>query len=164
MTTNEQVKTIPDGYTTVTPWIITRDTNAQIEFMTKAFDAEEIFRVVGEDGTIGHAEARIGTSIVMMFDSRDHWIDTPAFLRLYLDDADATFEKAINAGATAVTRMTHAPWGERVGRILDPQGNLWWLHTRIENVDEAELARRAEDPKFVEAMNYIQGSDIIPRR
>lgn len=159
-----KIPAVPEGYTTVTPWIITRDTNAQIEFMTEAFGAQEIFRVADEDGLIGHAEARIGDAVVMLFDSRPDWVETPAYLRLYVEDGDAVFERALKAGAKAVTNMTHAPWGERVGRVQDPLGNLWWIHTRIEEVDEAELARRAEDPQFVEALRYIQSAKIIPTR
>lgn len=161
---NTKVKAVPDGYTTVTPWIITRDTAAQIEFMTKAFGAEELFRVADEAGLIGHAEARIGDAIVMLFDSRPNWVDTPAYLRLYVKDGEAVFERALEAGAEPITRMTHAPWGELVGRVRDPQGNVWWIHTRIEELDEAELARRAKDPRFVEALRYIQSTDAIPHR
>ena len=150
--------TVPEGYHAVTPWVITRDTSKLIEFATRAFDAVELARVVGEDGTIGHAEFRIGDSVVMGFDSRPGWPDTPAFLRLYVEDADATFRKAQAAGATAVTEVTHLFWGDRVGRVRDPLGNLWWIQTRVEDVDEAEMARRMSDPVWQERMAYVEGS------
>ncbi|WIV58657.1 VOC family protein [Amycolatopsis nalaikhensis] len=152
---------VPDGYTTVTPWIIGRDTAALIDFLKRAFDAEEIGRVVGEDGKIGHAEVRIGDAVVMAFDARDDWPDTLAFLRLYMPDSEETQRRAIEAGATEVTRQTVLFFGDRVGRVRDPFGNLWWIQTRLENLDEAEMARRAQLPEYVEAMNYVQGA--LPR-
>ncbi|MCR6490326.1 VOC family protein [Amycolatopsis sp. OK19-0408] len=151
------VNPVPDGYTTVTPWLIGRDTAALIDFLERAFDAEEIARVVGEDGKIGHAEVRVGDAVVMAFDSPDGWADTPAFLRLYVPDSEETQRRAIAAGATEVTRQTVLFFGDRVGRVRDPFGNLWWIQTRLEDLDEAELARRAQLPEYVEAMNYVQG-------
>jgi PhnB protein len=74
---------VPEGYHSVTPWIISRDSSRLIEFLTAAFSAEEIARVVSDDGSIVHAEVRIGDS-VLMFDAEPHWPDTPAFLRLYV--------------------------------------------------------------------------------
>ena len=154
------VNPVPDGYTTVTPWIIGRDTAGLIDFLKRAFDAEELGRVVGDDGTIGHAEVRIGDAVVMAFDSLDDWVETPAYLRLYVPDSEETQRRAIEAGATEVTRQTVLFFGDRVGRVRDPFGNLWWIQTRLEDLDEAELARRAQLPEYVEAMNYVQGAKL----
>src|SRR5688500_1468886 len=96
----------PDGYGTVTPWIISKDTAQLLEFVTRAFDATELARITTDDGRVGHAEARIGDSVVMMFDAKPGWSDTPAFLRLYVDDGSATFREALASGAGAVTEMT----------------------------------------------------------
>src|SRR5215207_10245347 len=156
------VQPIPEGYHTVTPWIISRDSAQLIDFLTAAFGAEEIARVVGEDGTIGHAEIRIGVSVVMMFDARPHWPDTPAFLRLYVADGDAVFQQALHAGATAVTEMTHLFWGDRVGRVRDPFGNLWWIQTRIEDVSHEEMQRRAAEKEWIDAMRYLQNAEFFP--
>lgn len=153
---------IPDGYTSVTPWIISRDMAGLLDYVREAFGAEELARVVGDDGSIGHAEFRIGNAIVMGFDAKPHWPDTPAFLRLYVDDADATFRRAVAAGGTAVTEVTHLFWGDRVGRVRDPFGNLWWIQARVEEVDEAEMTRRMTDPEWVERMAYVQGSLAFP--
>jgi len=158
----DNLQPIPDGYHAVTPWIISRDSARLIEFLAAAFGAEEIARVVGEDGTIGHAEVRIGDSVVMMFDARPHWPDTPAFLRLYVADGDAVFQQALHAGATAVTEMTHLFWGDRVGRVRDPFGNLWWIQTRIEEVSPEEMERRASEKAWVDAMEYVQGAHFFP--
>jgi PhnB protein len=155
------VRTIPEGYHTVTPWILSRDSAQLIAFLERAFAGQEIARVVGEDGAIGHAEVRIGDSVVMMFDAKPDWPDTPGFLRLYVDDANATFQQALRAGATAVTEVTHLFWGDLVGRVRDPQGNLYWIQQRIENVSEEEMARRMSDPHFIAAMEYVQGAEFF---
>lgn len=160
----QQVKhPIPEGYTTVTPFVIVKGAAEFIDFTKKAFDAEELTRV-GEDGAIGHAEVRIGNAIVMLFDSKDYWPPTPAFLRLYVDDCDAAYEQALKAGGTSVTKPTDAPWGDRVARVKDPLGNLWWIMTRMENLTEEELGARYGDPKYLAAMEYLQSAEFFPRK
>ena len=164
MTTSRahHVQPVPVGYHSVTPWIIPRDSARLIEFLNAAFGAEEIGRVVCEDGSIGHGEVRIGDSVVMMFDAKPHWPDTPAFLRLYVADGDAVFQQALRAGATPVTEMTHLFWGDRVGRVRDPFGNLWWIQTRVENVSLEEMERRATEKEWIDAMEYVQGANFFP--
>ena len=115
---------VPEGYNSVSPWVISRDTNAVIEFAKAAFGADEIGRVADERGVIGHAEFRIGDSVVLAFDGKPHWPDTPAFLRLYVEDADATFRRALDVGGVAVTNVTHLFWGDRIGRVLRSDGQL----------------------------------------
>lgn len=154
---------IPEGYTTVTPFVIVKGAAEFIDFTKKAFGAEEITRV-GEDGAIGHAEVRIGNAIVMLFDSKDYWPPTPAFLRLYVDDCNTTYEQALKAGGISVTKPTDAPWGDRVARVKDPLGNLWWIMTRMENLTEEELGMRYSDPKYLAAMEYIQSAEFFPKK
>lgn len=158
------VQPIPAGYTTVTPWIISRDTVQLIDYLKRAFQAEELACLVDEHGVVGHAEVRIGDAVVMAFDARPDWPPTPAFLRLYVPDADATHRRAVEAGGTSVTEVTHLAFGDRVGRVRDPLGNLWWIQTRVEDVEPAELERRWTDPQFVRAMEYVQGADFFPGR
>jgi PhnB protein len=160
-TTGQRVSAIPEGYHTVTPWIISRDTAGLIEFVKAAFGAEDLGRVYNDDGSIGHAEVRIGDSVVMMFDAKPDWPDTPGLLRLYVEDADATFQRALQAGATAITELTHLFWGDLVGRVRDPLGNLWWIQQRIEEVNPEEMERRISDPTFAEAMAYVQGAEFF---
>lgn len=148
----------PPGYGTVTPWVISRDTARLIDFATAAFGAVELARIPGPDGGIGHAEMRIGDSVVMMFDAFDGWPDTPAFLRLYVADADATYRNALDAGATSVTEVTFLFFGDRVGRVRDPLGNIWWIQAHVEDVDPAELASRPRDPAAMEALGYVESS------
>jgi uncharacterized glyoxalase superfamily protein PhnB len=156
------VKPVPDGYYTVTPWIISRDTAQLIDYVKEAFEAEEIARVVGEDGSIGHAEVRIGDSVVMMFDAKPDWPPTPAFLRLYVTDADAVHRHAVAAGGISVTDVTHLFFGDRVGRVRDPLGNLWWIQTRVEDVGLEEMEQRLDDPAFTQAMAYVMGAEFFP--
>jgi len=153
---------IPEGYHAVTPFVISKDAGRFLDFMTEAFGAEELARVVGEDGAIGHAESRIGDSVVMAFDAKQGWPDTPAFLRIYVPDGDATYRQALDAGATSVTEMTDMPWGDRVGRVRDPVGNLWWIMSRIEDVAPEEMERRYGEQKYIDAMEYVQSSDFFP--
>jgi uncharacterized glyoxalase superfamily protein PhnB len=155
------VKPVPEGYSTVTPWIISADTARLIDYVNKAFDAEEIARVVGDDGSIGHAEVRIGNSVVMMFDAKPDWPPTPGFLRLYVQDADAVHRQAVAAGGTSVTDVTHLFFGDRVGRVRDPLGNLWWIQTHIEDVSPEQMQRRLSDPAFTRAMQYVQGAEFF---
>ena len=156
------VRAVPEGYYTVTPWIISPDTAGLIDYVRAAFDAEEIARVVVDGGRIGHAEVRIGDSVVMMFDSMPDWPPTPAFLRLYVEDADATHRRAVAAGGTSVTEVTHLAFGDRVGRVRDPFGNLWWIQTRVEDLTLDEMNERFADPTFVAAMEYVAGAEFFP--
>lgn len=165
MATNpSRVSPVPTGMQSVTPWIISRDTAALIEFLERAFDGEELGRVTNPDGTIGHAEVRIGDTQVALFDARPDWVDTPAFLRFYVADSDNVFRKAVEAGATAITEMTELAFGDRIGRVRDPFGNLWWIMEHVADLTWEEMQARSDKPEFIEAMNYVQGADIIPKR
>ncbi|MER6951667.1 VOC family protein [Nonomuraea sp. NPDC000554] len=147
----------PEGYNTVTPWIVTKDTARLIDFIKEAFDAEELGRVHVDGGAIGHAEARIGDAIVMMFDS-PFPVETPGLLRLFVADADAVVERAVQAGAALVTRPTELLWGDKVGRVRDPLGNVWWIQERVAELTPEQMGERAADPKFAEAMTYLQST------
>ena len=149
---------VPPGYHAVTPWVISRDTARLIEFTKQAFGAAELARIPGPAGGIGHAEVRIGDSVVMMFDAPGGWPDTPAFLRLYVEDGDTAYQRALQAGAAPVTEMTTLFFGDRVGRVRDPLGNIWWIQAHVEDVDPAELARRPADQAAAEALRYVEES------
>lgn len=118
--------------------------------------------MVDEHGVVGHAEMRIGNAIVMMFDARPEWPATPAFLRLYVADADATHRQAVAAGGTSVTEVTELFWGDRVGRVRDPFGNLYWIQTRVADLTEEQMMARMNDPEFVRAMEYVQSANFFP--
>ena len=156
---------VPEGYTTVTPWMISKDTAGLIEFLEQAFGAEELARVENPNGPgIGHAEVRIGNAVVMLFDVLSpEWPHTPAFLRLYLADGDAAYQRAVDAGATPLHRMTEMFWGDRVGRVRDPFGNVYWIQTRVAELAPDEIARRMVAPEFVAAMEYMQSGELVLR-
>jgi len=152
------LSTIPEGYTTVTPWIISADTPQLIDFVTAAFDGVELGRMANADGSIGHAEIRIGDAIVMAFDAPTGTPPQPAFIRLYLPDARIAFGGAIQAGAIEVTKPTLLAFGDRVARVRDPLGNIWWLQQRVEEVSEAQMQQRWGDPRWSEPMTYVQNT------
>jgi PhnB protein len=154
-------KPVPEGYHAVTPFVIAKGAARFIDFMKEAFDATELGRVVDEHGALGHAEVRIGDSVVMTFDAKDGWPETPAFLRLYVADVDSTYQRALKAGAIWVTDLTNMPWGDRICRVRDPLGNLWWLMTRIEDVSPEEEERRYGEQQYLDAMSYVQGTDFF---
>ena len=152
------VPPIPEGSSTVMPWIISRDTARLLDFLTHAFGAQELSRLTNAEGSITHAEARIGDSIVGCFDTREGWPQTPCFLRLYVEDADAVYQQALAAGAVSVTEMTSLVWGDRGGRVRDPLGNIWWIQTQVEQVDQEEIAKRVQDQESRDAIQYTRES------
>lgn len=165
MKSNEtkKVKTVPDNYTSVTPWIISEASADVIEFLKAAFDAEEIpnSRILNEDGAIIHVVVKIGNAMVMLFDSKKDWAPTPSFLNLYVADIEKAYQKVLQLGATSVTNITSLWFGEKVCRILDPFGNLWWINQRMEEIDftkPEEIEQRASTPEAVQGIAYIQKS------
>jgi uncharacterized glyoxalase superfamily protein PhnB len=157
------MKVVPEGYHTVTPWIISAGTTAQlIDFVVAVFDATELARLdVG--GMIGHAEVRIGDAVVMMFDQPD-WPGTPAFLRVYVADDAEVLRRAVDRGATVVTEPTELFWGDRVSRFRDPFANVWWIQQRVAEPTEEQLQQRLQDPEFGKAMAYVQGARLLADR
>jgi len=136
------VKPIPDGFHSVTPELVVQGGARLIDFMKQAFDAEEVLRIPAGSGAIMHAEVRIGDSIVMLSDAmRQPPIAASIFL--YVPDTDATYLKALRAGATSLMEPTGMFWGDRFARVKDPWGNLWGIATHVEDVPADELARRA---------------------
>lgn len=153
---NQPVKWQPENYGTVDPYLVVRGVEKFITFLEAAFGAQLELKVPNPDGTIGHAEVRIGDSVLLMFDANEAWPDTPAFLRLYTKNVDETYAKALEAGATTVTELADGFTGERGCRVRDPLGNVWWLQTRIENVGFEEMGKRAGEQKYIDAMKIAQ--------
>lgn len=158
-----KIKTLPEHYTSVTPWIISASSADLIVFLKAVFNAEEIpnSRICNEAGDIIHVVVKLGNALVMLFDSREGWGPTPSFLNVYVEDLQHTYQKALQLGATSVTDPTTLWFGEKVCRILDPFGNLWWINQRTEDVDFTNLeaiAQRASIPEAVAGIAYIQKS------
>ena len=139
------VKPIPDGYHSVIPYLIVHGAAGLIDFLRHAFDATEKERHTWPDGSIMHAEVKIGDSVIMLGEARGEWKPMPASIYLYVNDADATFRKAIKAGAVSVMEPADQFYGDRHGGVKDPCGNLWWVATHIEDVPPEELQRRMEE-------------------
>ena len=125
-------KPIPDGYHTVTPYLTVERVQLLLDFVTAAFGAEETYRMARPDGSVGHAEVRIGDSIVMMGEARDDWRPRPGALYLYVSDVDATYRRALEAGGRPLREPVTHPYGDRSGGVEDPLGNQWWIASRIE--------------------------------
>jgi PhnB protein len=153
----QSAKELPHGKGTVTPYIAVKGAAEFIDFLKRAFDAQEFGRAENPDGTIGHAEVQIGDSTLMLFDSKKEWRDTPSFLSIYVEDADDVFAQALQAGATLVTEMTTFNiLGDRAGRVRDPFGNLWWIQTHLKDVTPEETARLLQDPEELRIMQKFQ--------
>ncbi len=138
---------------TVTPAIIVRGAAQAIDFYQRAFGAQEVARLDGPDGTIMHAEIRIGDSIVMLGDENSEWgtkspkstNGSPSSLHIYVDDADAVFERALRAGATARYPLENTFWGDRYGKVTDPFGHEWGIATRVRELSPEEMQRAAAE-------------------
>jgi PhnB protein len=141
---SDKVKPVPEGYHTVTPALTVQGTPKLIDFLKQAFDAKEIEVMKRPDGAIAHAEVRIGDSVVMLGEANAELKPTPGSFYLYVTDADATYKRAIRAGATSIRELRDEFYGDRNGAVRDPFGNSWWIGTRKENLSREELQRRAE--------------------
>ena len=145
------VKKIPDGYTAITPYLTIKGAAQAIEFYKKAFGAEEVLRMPMPDGKIAHAEIRIGGSIIMLHDEAPDWKafspqtvgDTSVSIMLYVDDVDAVYKRAIDAGATSTMEVADQFYGDRSGGLKDPFGHKWHVAMHVEDVEPEELQRRA---------------------
>ena len=138
------VKPVPDGYHTVTPYLVVQDVASLIDFLEQAFNAGEMVRMRSPGGSIMHAEVRIGNSMVMMGEAGENNPPMPAMLHLYLEDADAAYRRALEAGATSLREPEDQFYGDRTAGVKDDFGNQWWLATHIEDVTPEEMQRRAE--------------------
>jgi PhnB protein len=135
------VKPIPEGYHTVTPYLIVEKAAEVIEFAKRAFGAQVAFQMMNPDGSIGHSELRIGDSMIMLSSARPQWPALPTMIHLYVEDCDALYAKAIEAGATAVMPLADQFYGDRSGGVKDVSGNYWWIATHVKDVSEEEMKR-----------------------
>jgi PhnB protein len=138
------IKWIPDGYHSVTPHLINENASRLIEFLQLAFEAEEITRLSWPDGRIMHAELKIGDSMIMIGEASGEWKPMPASIALYVENVDATYARALEAGATSIREPANQFYGDRSGGVMDLAGNHWWIATHIEEIPPQELRLRAE--------------------
>jgi len=146
-------KPIPAGYHTATPYLFVRDAVRAIEFYKQAFGATELVRLPTPAGKIGHAEIKIGDSVIMLaeevvadgFASPLSLGGAGASIFLYVEDVDAVFNRAITAGATTLLPVTDQFYGDRVGTLKDPFGHMWSIATHKEDLTPEELGKRAAE-------------------
>jgi len=147
------VKPIPEGYHTVTPYLTVNDGAKAIEFYKRAFGAQERSRMNGPQGKIGHAELKIGDSIIMLADefpgagcrSPQSAGGTTVNIFLYVNDVDSVYNQAVNAGAKPDMPVSDQFWCDRYGKVTDPFGHSWSLATHKEDVAPAEMQKRAQE-------------------
>jgi len=135
------VKPIPEGFHTVTPYLIVDRAAEVIEFAKRAFGAQVTFQMTNKDGSIGHSELRIGDSMIMLSSAREQWKAMPTMIHLYVDNCDTWYAKAIEAGAEPVMPVADQFYGDRSGGVKDVAGNYWWLATHVKDVSEEEMKR-----------------------
>ena len=136
------IPAIPKGFHTITPNIIVDDAEKAVEFLKKALGATESYRLVMSNGKITHCELRIGDSVLNLGESMDGWPARGLVAQIYVEDSDALFKKAVNAGATVIMPMTDMFFGSREGRVSDPYGNVWTIATLKEEVSPQEMQQR----------------------
>jgi len=137
------VKPIPAGYHSVTPYLIGNAAKV-LDFVKSVFDAQETLRMPGLNGTIGHAEFRIGDSNLMISDGGAEYPPMPCSLYVYVDNADEAYKRALKAGATSLKEPADQFYGDRTASVRDAAGNVWGIGTHIEDVPPDELERRAK--------------------
>ena len=145
-----KVKPIPDGYHAITPYLSVRDATSAIAFYTKAFGAKLKLRMDAPGGKVGHAEVKIGDSMVMLADEAPDmdFMSPPArggvsvLMYLYVKDVDATVTQAVKAGAKVTRPVKDQFYGDRSGEVIDPFGHRWFIATHIEEVTAAQVKKR----------------------
>jgi len=145
-------KPIPEGYHTVTPYMMLKEASRALDFYKQALGAVELMRMAAPDGRIMHAEIRIGDSIIMIGQESPQWPElrgvesfrgSPVNIYLYVEDVDALFNRAVAAGAKVKRPVTDEFYGDRVGGVEDPFGLVWWISTHKEDLSAEEIGKRA---------------------
>jgi PhnB protein len=146
-----KTKAIPEGYRNVTPYLCVKDAARALEFYQKAFGATELMRMADPNGKIGHAEIKIGDSIIMLADefpemgfrSPQSLGGSPVAFYLYVEDVDATVDQAVAAGAKLIREVKDQFYGDRSGQVEDVFGHVWYVATHKEDVAPEEIRQRA---------------------
>ncbi len=140
------VQKVPERYGSVTPYLVVDGAADLLGFIAKVFGGtEEGDRMQGPDGKIVHSEIDIGGRIVMAMDAREPGGEMPGMLNVYVEDCDAVFARALEAGATEVQPLTDQFYGDRSGAVRDRWGNVWWISTHVEDVEPEEMLRRVQE-------------------
>lgn len=143
--TQKSVKPIPEGFHTVTPFIIVNNAAMMIEFIKEAFNAEVNYIFKTDDGKVMHALITIGDSFIMASDASERFASMPCMLHLYVDDVDSVYKQAIKAKGISLREPTNEFYGDRTAGIKDAWDNQWWIATHVEDVSDEEMKKRQEE-------------------
>jgi uncharacterized glyoxalase superfamily protein PhnB len=143
-TRNKSIRAVPEGFQTVTPYLVVDGAASLIDFIKNAFEGEVTFINKGDDNRITHATVSIGSSTIMISDTMEGMQPQTAMLYLYLEDADKVFRKAMDAKATSARELRTEFYGDRAGAVKDKWNNIWWIATHVEDVEPGELEKRAK--------------------
>lgn len=141
------VKYIPEGFQSITPYLVNEGVPKLIDFLKSAFDAIEIERMADHTGRIMHAEVKIGNSIIMMAETMEGFPAAAASFYFYCPDTDLVYKQALQAGGVSIMEPADQFYGDRNAGIQDPSGNKWWIATHIEDVLKEELEKRTRERK-----------------
>ena len=143
---NTGVKPVPNGFHTITPFLIVHDARELLSFIEKGLGGKTEYKLEGDDGKIIHASARVGDSAIMISDTMEGMEPVTAMLYLYVENADNLYNQALSVkGATSAREVRNEFYGDRAGRIQDQWGNKWWIATHVEDVSNQELERRKSE-------------------
>jgi len=143
-----KVNPIPQDYGTVTPYLIVNGVPRLIDFLKETFHAEERARINDKKDHVGHAEVKIGNSMIMMADSTTQYTPIPSQLYVYVDNVDDVYRRAMRAGGTSEQEPTTQFYGDRTAAVKDPTGNVWWIATHVEDLSPQEMEKRMKDKGF----------------
>lgn len=137
------IKPKPDGYHTITPYLIVEGANQLLEFIENVFGGEATFKMQDDTGRLNHADVKIGDANLMLAETCEEWEPTRTMLYVYVENTDAIYQKALDAGAESVKEPKDQFYGDRSASVKDPFGNVWGIATHIEDVSEEEIQKRA---------------------
>jgi uncharacterized glyoxalase superfamily protein PhnB len=138
----KQVQPIPEGFHTLTAYLLVADAEKEVEFAKAAFDAQEIHISKLPDGSIMHATLKIGTSMLMLGQVSGEMKPVPSMLFMYVENVDGVYRRAVASGGKPTQEPMDQMWGDRAGAVSSPNGIQWWISTHIEELSEAELQER----------------------
>ena len=135
---------VPAGHNSVSPYLIIKEAGRVIDLLKQAFGATEVLNMSNPDGKIGHAEVRIGDSIIMLADANEQFPASPATVHVYVPDIDAAYQRALRYGATSLREPSDQFYGDRTAGVKDASGNSWWIATHKEDLTPEEMTKRAK--------------------
>lgn len=139
------VNPIPEGYHTITPFLVINGARKFITFLQNAFGATEVYSSESPDGKINHSEIKVGDSMLMLTEADEKFPSAPGMFYIYVKDTDLIYKKALAAGAESLMEPEDKFYGDRNAGVKDSFGNTWWIGTHIENVTSEEIKKREEN-------------------